>query len=96
MNWDRVEGGWKQLAGKVREQWGKLTDDDMDVIAGKREQLAGKLQQRSTAHRPGRRIRGRRARSDRVAPSQDSTESGPVGDEPMAHALTGRLGRVKV
>ena len=46
MAWDRVEGNWKQLKGKVLEQWGKLTDDDMDVIAGKREQLAGKIQER--------------------------------------------------
>jgi len=46
MAWDQIEGGWKQLKGKVREQWGKLTDDDLDVIAGKRDQLLGKLQQR--------------------------------------------------
>jgi uncharacterized protein YjbJ (UPF0337 family) len=45
MNWDRIEGNWKQLKGKVVEQWGKLTDDDLDRIAGKREQLAGRLQQ---------------------------------------------------
>ena len=46
MNWERIEGNWKQLKGKVIEQWGQLTDDDFDVIAGKREQLAGKLQER--------------------------------------------------
>jgi uncharacterized protein YjbJ (UPF0337 family) len=46
MAWDQIEGGWKQLKGKVREKWGKLTDDDVDVIAGKRDQLLGKLQQR--------------------------------------------------
>jgi uncharacterized protein YjbJ (UPF0337 family) len=46
MNWDRIEGNWKQLKGKAQLQWGKLTDDDFDVIAGKREQLAGKLQER--------------------------------------------------
>ncbi|HLX23400.1 MAG TPA: CsbD family protein [Usitatibacter sp.] len=45
MNWDRVEGRWKLLKGKVREQWGKLTDDDLDQIAGQRERLAGHLQQ---------------------------------------------------
>ncbi len=43
---DRVEGKWKQMKGKVKEQWGKLTDDDLDVINGKREQLEGRLQQR--------------------------------------------------
>jgi uncharacterized protein YjbJ (UPF0337 family) len=45
MNWDRIQGNWKQLTGKVKEQWGKLTDDDLDRIAGKRDQLAGKLQE---------------------------------------------------
>ena len=45
MNWDRIEGNWKQLNGKVKEKWGKLTDDDLDRIAGKREQLAGKIQE---------------------------------------------------
>lgn len=46
MNWDRINGNWKQLEGKVREQWGKLTDDDIGIIAGRREQLAGKVQER--------------------------------------------------
>ena len=46
MNWDQIEGKWKQLRGNVKEQWGKLTDDDLDVIAGKREQLMGKIQER--------------------------------------------------
>lgn len=46
MNWDRIEGNWKQLKGKAREQWGRLTDDDFDVVAGKRDQLAGKIQER--------------------------------------------------
>jgi uncharacterized protein YjbJ (UPF0337 family) len=45
MNWDRIEGNWKQLKGKTIEQWGKLTDDDFDVIAGRRDQLAGKIQE---------------------------------------------------
>jgi uncharacterized protein YjbJ (UPF0337 family) len=46
MNWDRIEGKWKEFSGRVREQWGKLTDDDLQVIHGKREKLAGMLQQR--------------------------------------------------
>jgi uncharacterized protein YjbJ (UPF0337 family) len=45
-NSDRFEGNWKQFKGKVREKWGKLTDDDLDVIDGRREQLVGKLQER--------------------------------------------------
>ena len=44
MNWDQLEGSWKQFRGSVREKWGKLTDDDLDVIAGKRDKLAGQLQ----------------------------------------------------
>lgn len=46
MNWDQIEGNWTQIKGKVREKWGKLTDDDLTTIAGKRDQLAGKLQER--------------------------------------------------
>lgn len=46
MNEDRIEGNWLQFKGKVKEQWGKLTDDDLDVIAGKRDQLLGKIQER--------------------------------------------------
>ena len=46
MNKDTVEGNWKQFKGKVKEQWGKLTDDDFDVIAGKRDQLLGRIQER--------------------------------------------------
>ena len=46
MNWDIIEGNWTQTKGKVKEQWGKLTDDDLTKISGKRDQLAGKLQER--------------------------------------------------
>ncbi len=46
MNSDIIEGNWKQLKGKLKERWGKLTDDDLDVIEGKREVLAGKIQER--------------------------------------------------
>ena len=46
MNNDRIEGNWKPMKGKVKEPWGKLTDDDLDVIAGKRDQLLGRIQQR--------------------------------------------------
>jgi len=45
MNWDRIEGDWKQFKGNVKQQWGKITDDQLDVIAGKREHLAGKIQE---------------------------------------------------
>ena len=46
MNWDQIEGNWKQFTGKVKVKWGKLTDDDLTTSAGKRDQLAGLLQQR--------------------------------------------------
>lgn len=46
MNWDQIEGNWKQLTGQAREKWGKLTDDDWAVVAGRRDQLTGKLQER--------------------------------------------------
>lgn len=46
MNWDRIQGNWKQALGKAKEEWGQLTDDDLTVVAGRREQLAGKIQER--------------------------------------------------
>jgi uncharacterized protein YjbJ (UPF0337 family) len=45
MNWDRVEGNWKQFKGKVKQKWGKLTDDQLDVISGNRDELVGKIQE---------------------------------------------------
>jgi uncharacterized protein YjbJ (UPF0337 family) len=44
MNWNIVEGNWMQFKGKVKQQWGNLTDDHLDVIAGKRDKLVGQLQ----------------------------------------------------
>ncbi|MFH5802748.1 CsbD family protein [Alienimonas sp. DA493] len=46
MNWDRVAGNWKQLKGKAKTEWGKLTDDDLDVVDGQRDVLIGKVQER--------------------------------------------------
>jgi uncharacterized protein YjbJ (UPF0337 family) len=46
MNTDRIRGQWKQVKGRIKEQWGRLTDDDLDVIAGKRQQLLGRIQER--------------------------------------------------
>jgi len=46
MDWARIEGNWKQVKGKVKEKWGKLTDDDLAVVNGRREQLEGKIQER--------------------------------------------------
>ena len=46
MNWDRIEGNWKQFKGKAKQKWGELTDDDLDKLAGKRDQLIGRIQER--------------------------------------------------
>lgn len=46
MNWDIIEGKWEQLKGSVKEQWGKLTDDELTEIAGNRDKMGGKLQER--------------------------------------------------
>jgi uncharacterized protein YjbJ (UPF0337 family) len=46
MDWNRVEGNWKQAKGTVEEKWGNLTDDDLTAIAGRRDQLEGKIQER--------------------------------------------------
>jgi uncharacterized protein YjbJ (UPF0337 family) len=46
MNWDQIEGNWKQFKGQVKETWGKFTDDDLEVIGGKRDKLIGKLQEK--------------------------------------------------
>jgi uncharacterized protein YjbJ (UPF0337 family) len=46
MNWDRLQGKWKQYKGEAKEKWGKLTDDDLATIDGKRQQLVGKIQER--------------------------------------------------
>jgi len=46
MNWDQMEGKWKQYKGQAKEKWGKLTDDDLDVVDGRRQQLVGRIQER--------------------------------------------------
>ncbi len=46
MNWDQIEGKWKQAKGAIKQKWGKLTDDDLDVINGKQDELIGKIQER--------------------------------------------------
>ena len=46
MNWDQIEGNWKQLKGAAKIKWGKFTDDDMEVLAGKRDTIVGKVQER--------------------------------------------------
>jgi uncharacterized protein YjbJ (UPF0337 family) len=46
MDWNRIEGNWKQIKGQVKEKWGKLTHDELDKMNGRRDQLEGKIQER--------------------------------------------------
>ncbi|MGA2983938.1 MAG: CsbD family protein [Terriglobia bacterium] len=46
MNWDQIAGKWSQIKGAVRQKWGKLTDDDLEVIAGSKDKLVGRIQER--------------------------------------------------
>ena len=46
MNWDQIEGKWKQFTGSARERWGKLTDDDLQTIVGQKDNLVGRIQER--------------------------------------------------
>jgi uncharacterized protein YjbJ (UPF0337 family) len=46
MNWDQIEGKWKQVKGSAKQQWGKLTDDDLTYVSGKKDELVGKIQER--------------------------------------------------
>ena len=46
MNWDQIPGTWSQIKGAIRQKWGKLTDDDLEVIAGNKDQFVGRIQER--------------------------------------------------
>jgi uncharacterized protein YjbJ (UPF0337 family) len=46
MNWDTIEGNWRQMMGRARERWGKIADDDLEKIGGRRDQLVGRIQER--------------------------------------------------
>jgi len=46
MNWDQIQGMWKQMKGQAQQKWGKLTEDDINVVNGRREELVGKVQHR--------------------------------------------------
>lgn len=95
MNKDTIEGNWKQLKGKVKEQWGKLTYDDFDVIAGKRDQLLGRIRNAtaSAATRPRNRSRtGSRATAVRPTRSGSSAIERPLPClQPNSNHLEGEL-----
>jgi uncharacterized protein YjbJ (UPF0337 family) len=76
MNWERIEGNWKQLKGKVVEQWGELTDDDFDVVKGRRDQLAGKIQERYGVARD----EAERQVSEWESSVEDDWFDGPAGE----------------
>ena len=51
MDWDRIEGNWKSFKGKAKQQWGRLTDDDLNMVEGRREELEGRIQQQYGYHK---------------------------------------------
>jgi uncharacterized protein YjbJ (UPF0337 family) len=78
MNSDQLQGKWKQLRGSAKEQWGKLTDDDLEQIAGKSDQLVGKLQERYGIAREEAQKRAdewlKRQKETKVASDQESDQ----------------------
>ncbi|MGA2133345.1 MAG: CsbD family protein [Bryobacteraceae bacterium] len=84
MNWDQVEGKWKQMKGSARQQWGKLTDDDLEQIAGTRDKLVGKLQERyGIAHEEARK------KVDEWLKSQHESEAHAGAAQPQTHKAKG-------
>jgi uncharacterized protein YjbJ (UPF0337 family) len=80
MNSDQFKGKWKQMKGSVKERWGKLTDDDLDVISGQQDQLVGKIQERYGIAKPkmrraGNTMSGQRAITSPPARSLSATSS---------------------
>ena len=93
MNWDRIAGDWKQLTGKVKEKWGKLTDDDLTTIAGKRDQLLRppptevRLRQRPGGKRTRRVLQGTQALSFPRPDVADTMEKGRA-EPSVSHGRT--------
>ena len=84
MNQDRIQGRWRQIIGKVKEQWGRLTDDDLDVIAGRREQLLGRIQQRHGLAKDG----GASLRSDDPSHPDRRSDDGNRSNKPRQEKRT--------
>jgi len=97
MNWDQVEGKWKQAAGKVKEKWGKLTDSDLEVIRGRRDQLIGKIQERyGIAKEEAQKQADEFTKTLYLADETDSTAKAPRETESADEfAGTGRSGRAR-
>lgn len=83
MNQDQIAGNWKQIAGTLREKWGELTDDDLAMINGNREILAGKLQERYGIALEEAQARARKFAEKFTAPDEVATEGGPVTTETL-------------
>ncbi len=85
MNQDTLAGDWKQLKGKVRQRWGKLTNDDLDVIAGKRDELIGKIQEKYGEAREEveRQVRELEDSHDSKWDDEDTDSGMPGGTEPV-------------
>jgi uncharacterized protein YjbJ (UPF0337 family) len=91
MNWDQVEGKWKQISGKVQEKWGKLTDNDLDVIAGREEQLVGKIQERYGIAREEAQEQVKEfAKTVRFDSVPDETDSTATAERARARGISGR------
>ena len=73
MDWNRIEGNWKQFKGQVREKWGRLTDDDFDIINGRQDELEGEV---SRTLRPGQ---GRSRKGCRGLVHDSAVDSGTLG-----------------
>jgi uncharacterized protein YjbJ (UPF0337 family) len=90
MNSDQLEGKWKQVKGEVREKWGKLTDDDIHVVAGRREQLIGRVQERyGIAKEEATRQVDAFVKNLKDTPGQDfstSTDSDSIGNRAKVHS----------
>jgi len=79
MNWDRIEGNWKQFKGNAMQRWGKLTDDNLDVIAGKRDVLLGRIQELYgiSKDETEKQLADWEKRMDGVGLSNETTVAGP-------------------
>jgi uncharacterized protein YjbJ (UPF0337 family) len=85
MNWDQIQGKWKQAKGSLKQKWGKLTDDDLDVIAGSRDKFIGKVQERYGIARDEA-----QKRADEWVKSLRDEDLGAMGHQMGGKTLTGK------
>jgi uncharacterized protein YjbJ (UPF0337 family) len=75
MNWEQLEGKWDQFKGSVKEKWGKLTDDDLTMVRGRRENLVGRLKERCGLEKEDAEKEAMRPRKVRGIPDRDRASS---------------------